>query len=191
MNNASAGPWWFTAVVAGITAFATLLAGGLTTWLTLRYTNKRLAIEVQHQRSQERFKLLHTERLALYMRLNDLIEVIMDEVLATVHLIMDPLQPSMPERTESGLKKCYVRLTTEAVNLGKPRNQLTLLGSKEVIDNYLRFEDRLQEVIDDCLDMMSDDQFLEDDQRRLTHLLLLSGARLTESIRRDLGSIDA
>jgi hypothetical protein len=66
MNNASAGPWWFTAVVAGITGLVALTSAGLTTWLSNKHANKRLSIELDHRVELENTKLLFAERVKLY-----------------------------------------------------------------------------------------------------------------------------
>lgn len=89
MNNASQAPWWFAAIVAGITVTGTLVS----VWLTNKYANKRSQRELENQRAQfekqwesqrdqfraqideqkeiERRKLVHETREKLYVELCD------------------------------------------------------------------------------------------------------------------------
>ncbi|WIV57437.1 hypothetical protein [Amycolatopsis nalaikhensis] len=61
MNNASAGPWWFTAVVAGITAVTALITGLTTAWITNHYASRRSNADLHNTRSQFE-KQLNTQR---------------------------------------------------------------------------------------------------------------------------------
>jgi hypothetical protein len=189
MSNAGAGPWWFTAVVAGITAFSTLLAGGLTTWLTLRYSNKRLAMEIKHQRSQERFKLLHTDRLELFVKLFDLIQLTQKELMLTVFLTTT--DESLPQRTEQGLRQCYVRLQSHSQRLATFENKLKLLASQDANQEFRVFAAKLNAAADVVLNLMSEDRFSEIDRENLIRPAVNSCAELTRALRTDLGSEDA
>ncbi|MGV9360655.1 hypothetical protein [Amycolatopsis sp. NPDC003731] len=75
MNSA---PLWLTVVLAAITSGSTLIAGGLTTWLTLRYANKRLALEQAHQSMQDNHKLHYEHRLEAYTEAIKTLEAIKD-----------------------------------------------------------------------------------------------------------------
>ncbi|MCG3754677.1 hypothetical protein [Amycolatopsis sp. Poz14] len=76
MSDGSVGPWWFAAVVAGITASATTLSA----WVTNHYASKRATEQLEAQREQftaqmaaqhniENIKLLHDKRQKLYSEL--------------------------------------------------------------------------------------------------------------------------
>jgi hypothetical protein len=73
MNNT---PTWVP-IVSALTAIVAIVAGAFTTWFTLRSSNKRLKVELEHhrgrltseldhQREQDRKKLLFDRRAALY-----------------------------------------------------------------------------------------------------------------------------
>jgi hypothetical protein len=93
MNNANAGPWWFTAVVAGITAFTALITGLFTAWITNKHASRRANADLYNTRAQfekqwtsqreqfdeqmsaqreiERRKLVHDSRQKIYFELCD------------------------------------------------------------------------------------------------------------------------
>jgi hypothetical protein len=77
MNNApavDAAPWYFTAIVAGITAGAALIGSFVTAWITNREARKRLEVDLGSRREDERLKLLYDRRVTLYSSVAELLD---------------------------------------------------------------------------------------------------------------------
>ncbi|WP_410657848.1 hypothetical protein [Amycolatopsis sp. lyj-112] len=141
MNNAPAapaGPWWFTAVVAGITALATLLAGGLSTFLTLRYTHKKHKAELEHKDIQERYKLLYADRRQAYLstlrHLRSIVSSI--EGIAKIQDSIDSQSPEISANHISQIRGYLQKLEASKGDLHQLNNELMLVARMRIVVKF-------------------------------------------------------
>lgn len=192
MNNVptvDAAPWYFTAVVAGITALSTLLAGGVTTWLTLRYSNLRLATEMKHQRSQERYKLLYVQRVELYNKLNNQLAELLD-VYAKIEDYTGSSEHQISDEQAREVRQVYFDYVKLFQAVGNAHVLLLLIASPLVNEKMQTMQSAVEDC-EDAIDRCSVTRSISIDNFHEKLNKLTSAYReLTSAMHVDLGVVD-
>jgi hypothetical protein len=160
MNNAptvDAAPWYFTAIVAGITATTALVTSVLTAWLTHKYADKRAKAELQHQRAQfkkqmkrqqsqfreqmdrqlelERRKLIFDRRSDIYVEIMGSMYVVM-QLVSSVEVMSDEkhrdkaaLLPQLGKVTETSDRLNELILKAQPIASGEVMHAMLAISS--------------------------------------------------------------
>ena len=165
MNNASAGPWWFTAVVAGIAAVTALITGLVTAKITNEYANRRANADRYNIRSQfekqldtqreqferqmsaqreiERRKLVHDSREKLYLEMSEAYLAVFSTTWGLAQADEFVERQELLDNLSSGLERVH-RVATACMVVGS----VEVRENSQFISSYLpTFWEEINELV--------------------------------------------